>query len=416
MTDMVGAPSRVLIVGAGIVGLSCAWSLQEHGVDVVVVDGKREGAGASWRNAGYLAPALTVPLPEPAILRSGARALLDPGSAVHLPLRPDLGLAQFMVRLVGHCTSRAWDRAMAAYRPLNDQILSSYDRQRDGGVQAVSVEADVVAGFRRPRDAAGLLHEIQGVLGSGQKVQIELMTATEARAYEPHLSTNITMAVRLLGQRYLTPFEYVTALADSVRRRGGKIVEQTKVTAVLRQGGRVVVRGPSGDLDADAAILATGSWLNSLARAHGVALRVFAGRGYSFTLPCAEPVRGPMYFPATRVAVTPEGDRLRLSGVMEFGRPDDRPDPRRIPSMVKAVKPLLDGVDWDRRQDEWMGARPLTVDGIPLVGSTRTPGVYVAGGHGMWGMTLGPLTGHLLAGQIVSGRVPDELRPLDPCR
>ena len=80
------------------------------------------------------------------------------------------------------------------------------------------------------------------------------------------------------------------------------------------------------------------------------------------------------------------------------------------------VVPALRGVDLDDRTDEWVGSRPCTVDGLPLVGATRSPRVHVAGGHSMWGITLGPVTGKLLAEQIMTGTTPAELAPFDPLR
>ncbi len=79
---------------------------------------------------------------------------------------------------------------------------------------------------------------------------------------------------------------------------------------------------------------------------------------------------------------------------------------------------MLQGIDWSARTDEWVGSRPCTTDGLPLVGgATRTPGVYVAGGHGMWGMTLGPLTGKLLAARIARRTAaPPLLAAFDPLR
>jgi D-amino-acid dehydrogenase len=409
-------PSRVIVVGAGMVGLSCAWSLQDYGIEVCVVDRQREGAGSSWGNAGFVCPALAVPLPEPSILRYGVRAILSPGSPVRLVLQADPQLLKFMAGMVRHCTAAAWRQAMSAYRPLNERVFDSYERQREAGVDAAVVNADVLSGFEHPREATGLLHELEGIVGSGQHVSAELLTSDEAHDYEPHLSERVTLAVRILGQRYLTPSAYVTALADQVRKRGGEILEQTVVTGVERRSGGLVVRSPIGDMEADAVVLANGAWLSSLARTHGVRVPVYAGRGYSFSLPCAEPLRGPIHFPSARVAATPQGDRVRVAGIMEFGSPDAAAKPDRIKSMVRSVRPLLDGVDWDQRADDWMGARPLTTDGLPLVGETGTPGLFVAGGHGMWGVTMGPLTGWLLADRIATGVTPPELRPLDPCR
>jgi D-amino-acid dehydrogenase len=399
-----------------MVGLSCAWSLQEHGIEVCVADRAKEGAGASWGNAGYVSPALSVPLPEPSILRYGVRAVLSPGSPVRLRARPDPQLARFMAGLVRHCTTRAWREAMSAYLPLNEQVFDAYDRQRDGGVAAAVERADVLTCFAGPRYAGGLQHELAAIVSSGQPVHAELLTGDEAREHEPHLSERVTMAVKITGQRYLTPWAYVSALAESVRARGGKIAENTMVTSVQRRGGAVAARTPAGDLEADAVILANGAWLSSLALDHGVRVPVYAGRGYSFTVPCSEPMRSPLHFPSARVATAPLGGRVRVTGIMEFGSPDAPPIAERFRTIIRGARPLVDGVDWSGQADHWVGPRPLSTDGMPLVGETRTPGVFVAGGHGMWGVTLGPVTGHLLAERIATGKTPPELRPLDPSR
>ncbi|GAA2774311.1 hypothetical protein GCM10010470_02750 [Saccharopolyspora taberi] len=141
-----------------------------------------------------------------------------------------------------------------------------------------------------------------------------------------------------------------------------------------------------------------------------------AGRGYSFTVPTDEPVPGPIYLPAVRVACTPYQGGLRIAGTMEFRSPDAAADPARIEAIVRSARPLLRGVDWGRRRDDWVGPRPVTADGLPLIGASRMPGVFVAGGHGMWGLTLGPLTGRLLSEQIICGKQPTVLRPFDPLR
>src|SRR3954453_10209059 len=85
-----GSPRQVAVLGAGMVGLSCAWFLQEAGVQVTVYERDRVAAGASWGNAGWPTPALTAPLPEPAVLRYALRAVLSPRSPVYLPLRADV--------------------------------------------------------------------------------------------------------------------------------------------------------------------------------------------------------------------------------------------------------------------------------------------------------------------------------------
>jgi D-amino-acid dehydrogenase len=410
-------PRRVVVVGAGMVGLSCAWSLQDYGVEVEVLDKGRVGRGASWGNAGYVAPSLTVPLPEPSMLRFGLRAVLDPGSPVRLPVRADTELVRFLVRLVRHCTGRRWSRAMDGYRMLNAQIFDAFDAQRRAGVDAPLREAAVVAAFTEAGQAAGLLHELEGVASAGQQVEVGLLTGAQARAAEPNLSGEIALAVRIDGQRYLDPGAYTAALADQVRARNGKITEDVTVTGVDRHAGRVRVRCADGHRDADAVVLACGAWLPELAGDHGVRVPQYGGRGYSFTVPLRRRLQGPLYFPAARAALAPRGvSAARVTSIMEFQRPDAPPDRRALAATLRAVRPLLEGAEWGSVTDPWVGARPLTADGIPLVGPSATDGVYIAGGHGMWGVTLGPLTGRLLAEHIATGTTPAPLAWLDPLR
>lgn len=409
-------PGTVTVIGAGVVGLSCAWALQEHGIEVRVVDRERPGAGASHQNAGYLSPDLCVPLPEPRILRYGMRAVLSPRSPVGFVRARDPRLVRFLATMARSCTTRAWRRSMVTYRALNERAIDAYRRQLEGGVSAEIRTGDVLACFADPRECAGFLHEMEEIVGAGQAADVALLTGDAARAVEPHLTDRVAIAVAVRGQQYLTPSAFVADLARSVRDRGGKIIEDSPVTAVERRHGTVVVKGARGDLEADAAVVAAGAWASGLLADHGVRVPVYGGRGYSFTVAVDRPLAGPLYLPVARVAVTPQGDRARFAGIMEFGSPDAAMRPSRIAHMLRAAQPMLRDIDWSTRSDDWMGPRPLSADGVPLVGATRTPGVYAAAGHGMWGVTLGPLTGSLLAAQIASGVVPPELAPLDPCR
>jgi D-amino-acid dehydrogenase len=405
-----------VVVGAGIVGLSCAWFLQERGVRVSVIDRHQEFSGASARNAGFISPAHCVPLPEPGLLRYGLRAMLDPRSPVSVPLRGDYRRAKFLFEMLGNCTSSAWRRSMSAYGPLNALAIGAYDAQRSGGVSADFTTADIVSGFKDPREASGLLEEFSGVVGAGQPIDIEILTADEVHRYEPHLSPAVRFGVLLRDQRFVTPRAYGEALARSVRERGGEIIEDSFVSEVVRSDDRVIARTSAHEYVADALVLANGAWVSELASGHGVRVPVHAGRGYSFTVPIDTPLAQPVHFPGSRLGVTPDGDRVRVVGVMEFDKPDSPLRHSRINSMVRALKPLLTGINWDKRSDDWVGPRPLTSDGMPLIGKTATRGIYVASGHGMWGMTLGPVTGQLLAEEIATGHTPAQTQPFSPLR
>jgi D-amino-acid dehydrogenase len=401
-----------------MVGLSTAWFLQEQGVEVTVLDREGVAAGSSWGNAGWLTPGIATPLPEPAVLKYGLRAVFSPSSPVYVPPSANPDFLRFVTGFTRHSTMRAWKKAMGALVPVNDLALESFDLLKAGGVQADTREASsFLAAYRTEEERTTLLEEIEHIHSAGQAIEFDVLTGEQARATEPSLSPEIGAAIRLRGQRFIDPGAYVHALADSVRERGGKIHSGATVVDLVETGEGVDVVTAEGSRESfDSVVLATGAWLGALARRFGVRRVVQAGRGYSFSVPVEHVPDGPVYFPAQRVACTPVGDRLRVAGMMEFRRPEAALDQRRIRAIAEAARPLLQGADLDARQDEWVGSRPCTVDGLPLVGATRSPRVFAAGGHGMWGITLGPVTGRLLADQMVSGRRVDELAPFDPLR
>ena len=417
-------PQRIAVVGAGMVGLSTAWFLQEHGFHVTVYERNHVAAGSSWGNAGWLTPALTVPLPEPAALRYGVRAVGRPSSPVYVPVRSNPRLLRFLAGFARHSTARRWGLGMRAYAPMNRRALAAFDELGEGGVESATRAADpFLACFRSVDDRAAIVEELDHIRHAGQDVKYDLLTGPEARAIEPSLSAVVGGAVRLHDQRYIDPPAFLAALAASFTARGGLLVEGATVDRVSEtsRGAYVTTREPmDGASGYDHVVLANGAWVGALARQFGVRRTVQAGRGYSFSVSGDQVPRMPVYFPTQRVACTPisgaDGPRLRVAGMMEFRSPDAALDPRRIEAIVEATRPLLSGVDLDDRRDEWVGSRPCTADGLPLIGRTNAPAVSVAGGHGMWGVALGPLTGKLLAHQIATGVAPPELVAFDPLR
>lgn len=309
---------------------------------------------------------------------------------------------------------------MQSYIPLNQQALGAFDEL---GVTEPTHAADpFLACFAGPDEHLLLMEEFEQIRAAGQPVSAELVSGDEVRAIAPAVSAGVANAIRLEGTRFLHPPRFLESLADAVRREGVTIHEQTVATEI--SGGTpstpaaVRIRTSEGEdrLTADVVVLATGAWLGRLARPFGVRMVVQAGRGYSFTVPVDPMPRVPLYFPIQRVACTPLGNRYRVAGMMEFRRPGEPLDARRIDAIVRAARPLLTGADFDDREDEWVGSRPCTPDGLPLIGPTRSPRVIAAGGHGMWGLTLGPLTGRLVTELVTTGETPAALRPLDPLR
>jgi D-amino-acid dehydrogenase len=408
-------PRSAIVVGAGIVGLSTAWFLQEHGVSVRVVDRTGVAAGASSGNAGWIAPALSVPLNDPRTLRYALRSLPNHAAPVRISLSTDPALWRFLVRFAANCRESSWTRAVQASLTLNDECMAAYDELVSNGVDAPITDAPITALFRSSADAEHLLEQLQRLRDAGQPSSATELTDAAVHEQVPLASGAVAVGVRINGQRFIDPGRFVQALGRSVVERGGAL--GTVDVADVRPSGHGVAVQPhcGAALTADVAVVATGAWLPKLV-SRWVRIPVQAGRGYSFTVPVERPVYGPIYLPDVRVACTPLNGKLRVTSMMELRRPEAPASAAVVDAIVDSAGPFFEGVRWAERDETWVGPRPLSPDGRPLVGPVLDNRIFVAGGHGMWGMKQGPATGRLLAEQITTGKQPPALRDFDPLR
>jgi D-amino-acid dehydrogenase len=408
-------PRSAIVVGAGIVGLSTAWFLQERGVSVTVIDRTGVAAGASWGNAGWIAPALSIPLNDPRMLRYALRSLPNRAAPVRISPSSDPTLWRFLLRFAANSRESAWTRAVRANLTLNHECMAAYDELVSNGVDAPITDAPITALFRSSADAEHLLEQLQRLRDAGQPSSSTELTDAELREQVPLASNGVAVGVRINGQRFIDPGRFVHALGRAVVERGAAL-ETVEVIDVRTSGQGVSVQLRTGPpLTADVAVIATGAWLPKLVR-RWVRVPVQAGRGYSFTVPVDRQVSGPIYLPDVRVACTPLNGKLRVTSMMELRRPDAPASAGVADAMVDAAGQFFDGVRWAERDEVWVGPRPLSPDGRPLVGPVVENRIFIAGGHGMWGMKQGPATGRLLAEQITTGKQPPGLRDFDPLR
>lgn len=396
---------RVAIVGAGMVGLSTAWFLQERGVAVDVFDSGSTGSGATLGNAGWVTPGLVEPLGSPAAARQGLVAALRPGSPVSVRSSSP-GTAAFLGRMLLNSTPTVFHRGLSALSPLAAGAFESYGRLEQ--VDSLS-RTPILAVFESisARDAFIRGHE-------HHPLTVSAVDADAAQDMVPQLSHAVAGAAVLDGQGYVDPYRFARKLAESVTARGGVVHGSTEITDIAECGeGVIVTANRLGRLNFDAAVVAAGATSGRLLRPHGVRTRVQPGRGYSFSTLAGRAPAMPVYVPEHRLACTPLDDKLRVVGVMEFARHDAPPSRRQFDAMVQASRRVFSGSPGVT--DQWVGSRPCTVDGLPLLGPTRTAGVFAAVGHGMWGITLGPVSGALMA-QAITGESVPELTPFDPTR
>ena len=400
---------RICVLGAGIVGLATAWQLRQHGHKITVIDRDQPGHGASGGNGAQLSYSYVAPLADPGIWGQLPKLLLAADSP--LKLRPRLDPLQWLwgLRFLAACRAGTAQATTAQLLKLAFESRAAFDAMRAQlrpdcdfsatGKLVLYDSPEGLAGARRQLD-------MQRALGSQQ----QMVSAQECVAIEPALDG---YRRHIAGAVY-TPSECAAdclKLCQALAADGVALLLQTEVQGWVQRGGRAVaVKTPTGEIEADAFVVALGTASHALGRPLGVYLPVYPLKGYSITL-AADPALGA----APRVSVTDSarkvvfarlGARLRVAGMAEIVGADARIPPARIQTLIDATQAVFPqcsgGFD---APAPWTGMRPATPTGLPIVGRVgRAPAnVLFNTGHGALGFTLAFGTAARIAAQLTAG-------------
>jgi D-amino-acid dehydrogenase len=413
---------RVAVVGAGVVGLACAWELRRLGADVVVLERAGLGGGVSRGNTGWVSPSLTYPLPGPGMLREGLRQLVTGGDAFVLRPRLDPAFVGWLWSFRRNCSRARFDAGVRALLALNRRTLELFDAYRDAGVAfemhtaGLVVAARTAAGLELYRRTFQRLRELGYDGGS-----IDELDASGLVALEPALDrAQVAAGLHARVDRFVRPEQLTAGLAERLRADGVEIHEGCELRAIRRGAGEWILETTSGPVAARRLVVAAGLTTAPLLRGLGVRVPLMGARGYSVTIPGrGTPPRHALYLAEAKLGLSPFDGGVRIAGVFELGASSDRVAPAVGERLLAAARPYLAGwrPETDGTVEAWAGLRPSTPDGLPLIGAL--PGlddIYLATGHGMLGVTLAPATANLLAPLVLEGRAAPELSPFDPAR
>jgi len=407
--------ARVVVIGAGVIGLWCAYALRRRGHDVIVIERGEPGGACSAGNAGWVVPSLSEPLPAPGLVRTSLRWMLNPESPLYIAPTAVPGIAGFLWRFWRHCNAASFGRGVEALRQLNRLTMAGFDELEHESGETITERRGLLWLFLS--EAA-----MRAALASHSHSDLDepvAMARTELQAFEPAISREVAAGLWFRQDRHLRPERLCALLAARLRANGAEIREREAVVGVVTRGDvGCSIRTEHAECEADHFVIAAGVWSRAMGRHYGVSLPVYPGKGYSLTYPSPQ-VRfsRPLDLVDARVAVTPFADGLRLAGTMELSDMTDRIRQNRVEAILRGAERYLDARLPVGEGRVWMGMRPLTPDGLPLIG--RLPGwrnVYVATGHAMLGVTLAPATAGLVADVVDDRAVDAEVRPFDPAR
>jgi D-amino-acid dehydrogenase len=399
---------RVAVIGGGVIGLSCAWCLQRDGADVVVLERGEVGQAASSGNAGWITPAFCRPLPAPGVMSTALRWAFTRTSPFALTPKLDPQFVAWCWRFWRSCHAEPYAAGLSALLRLARGTPELFDRLAADGVNFELHRDGVLLLFRDDRRLSAELAALEEAARAGYSGAVVPLARSQVQALEPTVGDAVAGGIHLPAERHVRPESLTAGLAHALRERGGSTLEVTEVAGVSRAGRLWRLHTKGGDeVAADAVVFAAGVATGPLVSPFGLRVRQQPARGYSVTIPL-EAVAAPglpVYLAEAKVSCSPFTSAVRLAGVLELGARQLTVDRRRLRAMLAAPSYYLRGWEFSPPATAWAGVRPLTADGVPLIGRIpRRQGLYVATGHGMLGVTLAPATGETISQLVLGGR------------
>ncbi len=403
------ADKRTIVVGAGVAGLATAVYLQRAGQAVTVVDPLGPAGGASFGNAGMISADTAAPIAMPGMLRKVPGWVMDRKGP--LVVRPAY-LPTALPWLLRWARAGRMDRVLAisdAMRALHRDAFACWQElvgpdvfasliRRSGQIQVWDGDGSTpgAAVEQRIRERHGL--------------EAQRLGADDLRQMLPGIARGITHGLLVPGNGHtVSPARLVGALADALRQAGGEIVPERAMKIVPKDGGHLVITN-TANRTAGSVLIATGAWAKQLLNPLGIKVPLETERGYHAMLP--NPSVEPRYaisYKSRGFGITPMQDGLRAAGSVEIAGLDAPPDEERARILAGHARALFPALQHDEPR-LWMGFRPSTPDSLPVLGAVPGhPGLFLAFGHGHFGMTGGAPSGRLVSA-IVTGAPP----PIDP--
>ncbi len=406
---------KIVVMGAGVIGVTTAYYLNEAGHEVIVLD--RQAAPAletSFANAGEISPGYSSPWAGPGIpLKAIKWLLMHHGPLVVRP-KLDRQMWSWLLKMLRNCTSARYviNKArmvpLAEYsrdclRALRQSTGISYDERSQGTLQL----------FRQQKQVDGTGSDIEVLKQFG--VPYELLDAAGCVAAEPALGAvreKIAGGLRLPDDETGDCKMFTDRLMAICKERGVTFrfgVETARLLGDTRDTVQAVLTTNAGTFFADAFVVALGSYSPRWTRKKGIHIPVYPVKGYSITVPVTNPDAAPVSTvmdETYKVAITRLGDRIRVGGTAEISGYDLTLHDSRRATLEHSVRELFPNGGDLKKATFWCGLRPMTPDGPPIIGATKIPTVFLNTGHGTLGWTMACGSGKLLA-DIMSGKKTD---------
>jgi D-amino-acid dehydrogenase len=404
---------HVLVLGSGVIGTTIAYYAARDGLKVTVLDRQpAPGLETSFANAGEVSPGYSAPWAGPGVPLKAIKWMLMRHRPLVIKPTLDPAMWRWAFAMLRNCTTARYHMnkarmlRLAEYsrdclRDLRAQTNIAYDHRTLGTLQL----------FRSQKQLDSLAKDIPVLAAFG--VPYEVLDREAIVEHEPALARvkdKFVGALRLPGDETGDCLAFTQSVAKLAEQHGARFRFGLNIAGIDEAGDRITgVRTDFGTVTADQYVVALGSYSPKLLSPVGIDLPVYPVKGFSITVPIADPSRAPestVMDETHKVAVTRLGNRIRVGGTAQLSGYDLTLSRARRATLEHVVTDLFPGSGDVRKATFWTGLRPMTPDGTPIVGSTRYPNLYISTGHGTLGWTMAAGTGRVIA-DLVTGRKPE---------
>ena len=404
---------KVIVLGSGVIGVTSAYYLARAGHEVTVIDRQPKPAlETSFANAGEVSPGYSSPWAGPGVPVKAVKWLLMKHGPLVIRPKLDPVMWIWLLKMLRNCTSARYavnksrmipiaEYSRDCLRALRSETRIHYDEREQGTLQLF-------------RNSAQLDHTAGDIAVLKQYgVPFEVLDRDGCVTAEPALAAvkdKIAGGLRLPQDETGDCHTFTQALAFEAEKLGVRFMFNVGIEGLNADATRITgVATSTGVMQADAYVLALGSWSPRLVRPLGISLPVYPVKGYSITVPITDPDGAPVSTvmdESYKVAITRLGDRIRVGGTAEISGYSDKLYAARRATLDHSLTDLFPRGGDLKKATFWSGLRPMTPDGPPIIGATRYGNLHLNTGHGTLGWTMACGSGRVLA-DLLSGRKPD---------
>lgn len=405
-----------IVLGAGMVGVSCALSLQKRGFDVTLIDRREPGRETSYGNAGVLARSSIVPLNNPGLFSKLTSYLGNRHPALNLNWKRALTRPGWLLRFLWEARP---SQAAARVAALESLTTSTVERHRalmaEAGVTHRLRETGTLKVWRTDAGHAAAKAEQNFLAAHG--ILSEVLDRQGISAVEPALNPIFHAGLLCLENASVdSPGAVTAAYAELFAKRGGRIV-QAQVEKLARNGSGWQARTDKGAFDAEIAVVALGPWSMDLLAPLGLDSKLDVERGYHRHLQAKDgaSLARPVYDVDAAYFMAPMEQGYRITSGVDLSHRDAPDEHRQIDMVTKSAREAFPLAEF--KGETWRGARPTLPDSLPMIGEApRNPGLWLAFGNQHLGFSTGPITGELVAAQVCGEKPPVDPTPFAPGR